>query len=386
MKILLAVETLHPGGAEMFALRLAAAMSLKHEVVLFRFYKEAADQAWVDKYPVAFTHAWPEIPFDKFWRRADRMLRLLKIDFSFRERQVKRSLDNLIASFRPDVIHSNQIKVDYVMAQVKTDQALVITLHGDYKTFDELKDRPRRILNFDRKLKFIESKKPAFVYLSDAQKSYLALKGIGSSRSVKIYNGYFALAPSSQKDDSVFTFGMIARGIPEKGWQIAIDAFLIVHQQFPNTQLLLIGDSPYLQKMKTLNEKETSIKFAGQSSEPLHWVSQMHVGLLPSYYSSESLPTSVIEYLLCGVPVLASDAGEIETMISTTEGPAGKTIHLEMNNSDAEKLSALMKRYLKNSDLYNEHSRLALQAFKKFEMQTCVEAYENLYQTELNRV
>jgi L-malate glycosyltransferase len=297
LKILLAVETLHPGGAEMFALRLAAALSQNHEVVLLRFYKEAADQAWIDKYPASFTHAWPEIRFDKFWRRMDRVLRLLNIDFSFRERKVKRSLNNLIANFRPDVIHSNQIKVDYIMAQVKTSQAFVITLHGDYKTFDELKDPTRRILNFNSKLNLIESKKPAFAYLSETQREYLTLKGIGSNRLVKIYNGYFADAPQAKKDNSVFTFGMIARGIPEKGWQIAIDAFITVHQQFPDTQLLLIGDSPYMQTLKTAYENEPAIRFVGQSSDPLHWISQMHVGLLPSYYSSESLPTSVIEYL-----------------------------------------------------------------------------------------
>ena len=387
MKILLAVETLHPGGAEMFVLRLAAALSRNHEVVLFRFYKEAADKAWIAKYPASFTHAWPEIPFDNFWRRADRMLRLLRIDFSFRDFRVKHFLKRLIATFKPDVIHSNQLKVDYIMAQVKNNQAFVITLHGDYKTFDELKDPTRNILNFNNKLGFIESKNPAFVYLSDAQRAYLTLKGIGNNRATtKIYNGYFAQAPQSKRDDSVFTFGMIARGIPEKGWQTAIDAFISVQQEFPKTRLLLVGDSPYLQKLKATYAALTAIRFAGQSSDPLHWISQMHVGLLPSYYSSESLPTSVMEYLLCGVPVIASDAGEIENMIVTTEGTAGKAIHLELNGSDAEHVSLWMKSYLADPDLYRKHSHLTIQAFKKFDMQTCVEAYETLYRTELKSV
>ena len=384
MKILLAVETLYPGGAEMFVLRLASALSARHEVVLFRVYPEAIDQALVARHLGAFQHAWPDIPFDKLLRKIDRVFRLASIDFSFRELWTRRSLRRLINTFKPDVIHSNQIKVDYLMARVVQHEAFVVTLHGDYKTFDELKDDSRRILNFESKLKFITSKNPAFVYISRTQRVYIESKNLGATSLTKIYNGYPDLTVHSNKSD-VFTFGMIARGIKEKGWQIAIDAFLKVHEQFPQTQLLLAGDSEYMQELQSRYSSYPNIRFAGQVADPLAWISQLHVGLLPSYYSSESLPTSVIEYLLAGSPVLASNAGEIEQMISTPEGSAGKTFRIHQNNSDAEALAVEMKKYLADNHQYQQHCERAHAAFKKFDMQTCVEAYENLYRTELSK-
>lgn len=379
MKILLAVETLHPGGAEMFALRLASALSQENEVVLLRLYPEAINTELVAQHPGKFTHAAPEIPLDIVWRKIDRLIRILSIDFSIREWWVKRSVKQLIAKFKPDVIHSNQVKVDYVMAQVVRHEAFVITLHGDYKTFDTLKDISRRILNFDKKLRAIVSAKPAFACIADSQREFFASKGLKDISLTKIYNGYpNRVLPSSRKA-GVFTFGMIARGIREKGWEIAIEAFLRVQRDFPNTRLLLAGDSKYMQELRTAYADQASIQFSGHTSDPVSWISQLDIGLLPSYYSSESLPTSVIEYLLCGIPVIASKAGEIEAMIASAEGSAGQTIKLFHDGSDAERLAVEMKKYLTDRGLYQEHSRLAKQAFQKFDMEHCVEAYEKLY-------
>lgn len=379
MKILLAVETLHPGGAEMFALRLVAALSQRHEVVLLRLYPEAINTELVAQHPGKFTHAAPEIPLDIVWRKIDRLIRILSIDFSIREWWVKRSVKQLIAKFKPDVIHSNQVKVDYVMAQVVRHEAFVITLHGDYKTFDTLKDISRRILNFDKKLRAIVSAKPAFVCIADSQREFFASKGVKDASVTKIYNGYPNRVPPSSRKAGIFTFGMIARGIREKGWEIAIEAFLRVQRDFPNTRLLLAGDSKYMQELQTAYADKASIQFSGHTSDPVSWISQLDIGLLPSYYSSESLPTSVIEYLLCGIPVIASKAGEIEAMIASAEGSAGQTIQLLHDGSDAERLAFEMKKYLADRGLYQEHSRLAKQAFQKFDMEHCVEAYEKLY-------
>jgi L-malate glycosyltransferase len=384
LKILLAVETLYPGGAEMFVLRLASALSARHEVVLFRIYPEAVNEVLVARHPGPFKHAWPKIPLDSLWRKVDRVIRLASLDFSFREWWVKRALRRLISTFKPDAIHSNQVKVDYVMAQVVQHEAFVITLHGDYKTFDELNDRPRRILNFNEKLKVIASKNPAFVYLADSQRKHLDSKNLFAvAKFNKIYNGYFNVPPTSHHKGAFFTFGMIARGIREKGWQIAIDAFLQVHKQYPHARLMLAGDSAFMQELQSRYSAQPDIHFVGHVAEPLAWISQLHVGLLPSYYSSESLPTSVIEYLLAGIPVIASNAGEIANMINTTGGSAGKTITIAQNNKDADLLAQEMRQYLTDSDLYKKHCAFAKEAFKKFDMQTCVEAYENLYRSEL---
>src|SRR6185437_13149544 len=79
--------------------------------------------------------------------------------------------------------------------------------------------------------------------------------------------------------------------------------------------LVLVGESTYLQTLKNNFAQHQTIHFIGESKNPLEWVNIFDVGLLPSTYASESLPTVVIEYLCCNKPVIASDAGEIVNMI-----------------------------------------------------------------------
>lgn len=368
----------------MFTLRLAAELGKKHDVILYRFYKDVADQEVIKKHSQNFRLAWPEITFDKLWQKIDRALRLLKIDFSFRKIFVKRSLRQIIQENRIEVIHSNQFKVDYVTAQVRAQEAFVITLHGDYLTFDALKDSPRGILNFNKKLHYIASRKPAFAFISDPLLEFFKVQNITTPPFTKIYNGYFgSFSETIKPDHNSFTFGLVARGIKEKGWQIAIDAFLKLEQQFPQAKLLLVGDSDYLQELKIQYAKNDRIHFAGYTANPLDWIAKMNVGLLPSYYSSESLPTTVIEYLYCGIPVIASDVGEVRNMITTPAGLAGQIMTINQNDSDAEQLSLLMKGYITDQELHKTHQQRAKTAFQEFDMQQCARSYEQLYQAEV---
>jgi L-malate glycosyltransferase len=380
LKILLAVETLYPGGAELFVLRLASRLGKKHEVIFYRLYKDAVNQEMLNAYPKNFTLEWPEVPFDFFIQKTDRLLRLLRIDFSIRAQFVKHSIRKILRERKIEVVHSNQFKVDHILAQTISDQAFVITLHGDYKTFDNLQTS-RGALNFSNKLKSIMGKHPAFAFISDEQQQYMLAKNPAATLSLtKIYNGYYGEAHPQQKANADFTFGMVARGIKEKGWQIAIDAFLKVQQSFPQTKLILVGDSDYIKELKSIYGNNSRIEFAGYSSTPLEFIEIFDVGLLPSYYSSESLPTTVIEYLYCGVPVIASNVGEISKMIATPSGLSGQIMDIQENNSDADRLSLLMESYLKNPELYQRHQQLTKAAFEKFNMDRCVEAYEKLYQ------
>ena len=46
-------------------------------------------------------------------------------------------------------------------------------------------------------------------------------------------------------------------------------------------------------------------------------IGQCDVFVHPSIYKAESLPTVIIEALFAGVPVIATDVGEVATMIGT---------------------------------------------------------------------
>jgi glycosyltransferase involved in cell wall biosynthesis len=169
---------------------------------------------------------------------------------------------------------------------------------------------------------------------------------------------------------------MIARGIPDKGWEIAILAFLLLNRK--NIQLILIGESQYLQYLREKYPCPTII-FQGFSSDPLKAVQQFDVGLFPSYYASESLPTTIIEYLLSGKPVITSDVGECATMITHNGDLGGIILPIEKGIPEVNDLVSAMKRFLDDHLYYIHCSTIARSASKKFEMKFCMNEYIKMY-------
>ena len=176
---------------------------------------------------------------------------------------------------------------------------------------------------------------------------------------------------------------MVSRGIAEKGWQVAIDAF----QQLNNnkTHLVLTGSSDYITSLKEKYKAEKRIHFTGHADNPINWINIFDVGLLPSTYPSESLPTVIIEYLYCGIPVIASDAGEIVNMTGQGVYPAGIIVPIKNGKVDVGQFSHAMSSYIDNKELYNRHKENAASCYQMFDMNKCVKAYTQVYEQAINQ-
>lgn len=232
-----------------------------------------------------------------------------------------------------------------------------------------------------RRISIIEKLIPTLdhiVVISDEQIATLEDRFHGSAGKLKkIYNGYplpESLPVRSERE--YFTVGMIARGIPEKGWKQAIEAFSQLPDQ--HLRLHLYGESAYLNQLKTeITDKR--IVFAGFTDHPLEVIANIDVGLLPTYYSSESLPTTVIEYLAMNKPVIATNVGEIAQMLQTRSGAAGILIEERDPEKMVKPLHEAMSRLATNEGCYRQASDCCAEAFEKFSMQQCVDAYLSLY-------
>jgi glycosyltransferase involved in cell wall biosynthesis len=229
----------------------------------------------------------------------------------------------------------------------------------------------------------------AVVYISEEQRLFFEEKFSGINlRLYKVYNGY---QPSgvhrmlSKQDVGIepgaFVFGMVARGIPEKGWAEVIESFNRL--QLPNSCLLLVGDSDYVRSLKEKHASNRQIIFAGYSSNPVEYIKLFDVGLFASTYASESLPTVLIEYLNCGVPVVSVAIAECKNMLQSDTGAAGLLVELEHGKVPVELFKNAMLAIALDTDLYNQLQQNTAAAFKKFNMQACVEAYEKVYSNAL---
>ncbi|MBS1773705.1 MAG: glycosyltransferase family 4 protein [Bacteroidetes bacterium] len=396
MNILLATEVIHPGGAETFVLRLSRALQQEgHKVHIFIFY----DKQFNDKLYQSVASSVPltiaKIPMPWLLSKMDSFLFKLNIDFSFSNFFIRRSLNNILQEEKTDIIHSHLLKTDNLCLAIANNHKIpvVTTIHGDYLQFynNTQKHAPIPLLNYYEKAADNLNKLSHIVCISDKQISFFndKFRPETSGKISKIYNGYNGVTTNDNNDgraklgisDNAFVFGMVSRGIPEKGWQVSIDAFEKLNA--PDTYLLLVGDSPYVQDLKQKYASNKNIYFVGHSDKPLEWIKHMNVGLLPTTYASESLPTIIIEYLCCGIPSIASDAGEIVNMLKYGDEGAGIIVPIKEGSVSIDGVTNAMKKLLDDKQFYQIQKNNAVQCYARFDMGKCIDAYCAVYKNAM---
>jgi D-inositol-3-phosphate glycosyltransferase len=116
---------------------------------------------------------------------------------------------------------------------------------------------------------------------------------------------------------------------------------------FNGLQLVIIGgdenSQTELEKLKKLSEElqiQNSVTFLGmvRQDQMPYYYSAADVCIVPSYY--ESFGLVALEALACGVPVVATDVGDLKNIIRQEE------TGIVVTNNDPEKLAAGITRFL----------------------------------------
>ncbi len=387
-KIIIGIETLLPGGAESFVIRLANALLPHFDVYVVVLRGNLVDVRIEGTLSKAVNLIRINFPFDSIISKFDSFILKFNIDISIRNYLAVKFTNRFLAKTKFALLHTNQFKVDFIFckANKKLRIAHLTTIHGDYLNFYESnKRRNVSIIGFERKAKTVLNQMNGIAYISDHQLNFflstLTLNHI-SSKTRKIYNGVDlalhvpALPASNNFVKKDFVFGMVARGVKEKGWEAAIKAFIQIYT--PGLQLVLVGESPYLNNLRVLYQ-HPEIYFVGYATQPLSWINLFDVGLLPSTFASESLPTSIIEYLAMGKPVIASDKGEIRNMLERDGGRAGVVLEVVGNSIDQTKLAKAMSTLVVDEVLYESMATKAKQNAEAFTLQQSVNSYLDFY-------
>ncbi len=398
MNIILASEVIHPGGAETFILRLAQALTKQgHDVRVFVFYNHLLNRELCKLLAPDVEIVAADIPAAGILGKIDGLFFRMGIDYSLRDIFIRSTLKKLIKKQKTNIIHSHLLKVDKLCLDVAATEHIPVvdTIHGDYLQFFEKTKKGIVIplLNYARKAQSNLSRLAAVVCISDKQVDFFNKEFSKETKGKvsKIYNGYegnITVQPAELKTQlgiaaNDFVFGMVSRGIAEKGWQVAIDAFLQLDNN--HTHLVLTGSGDYITSLKEKYQSEKRIHFTGHADNPINWINIFDAGLLPSTYPSESLPTVVIEYLYCGIPVIASDAGEIVNMTGQRNHPAGIIVPIKDGKVDVGQFSHAMNSYINNKELYSRHKENATTCYQMFDMNKCVAAYTQVYQEAINQ-
>jgi glycosyltransferase involved in cell wall biosynthesis len=136
-----------------------------------------------------------------------------------------------------------------------------------------------------------------------------------------IYNGFDLGAPplSSSTDPAAqIIVGIVANlNRPVKRVQDFVRAAAIVHERRPQTSFVIVGGGhlqPELEALAAELGVGHCTRFTGMVANPLDYVATFTVGVITS--ETEGLCNAIIEYMACGVPVVATNVGGNPELVS----------------------------------------------------------------------
>ena len=184
-----------------------------------------------------------------------------------------------------------------------------------------------------------------------------------------------------KKED--FVIGMVARGIPEKGWNELIEMFLAIKKTYTKRKihLILIGNGEELKSLFQSKKTEDMhlLQFSKNPMEYFSWIAHFDMGVLLSYFKGESVPNSIIEYLYHGLPVLSTPMGDISKMISSSGGMAGQLVPLKDGKADVSAAVQILETWLDDPAYFNKLKDNTKAAFEKFKMANVAREYLEVY-------
>ncbi|MEM8720198.1 MAG: glycosyltransferase family 4 protein [Cyanobacteria bacterium P01_G01_bin.39] len=180
-----------------------------------------------------------------------------------------------------------------------------------------------------------KARNQAWITISDYNRRYLAQEfNLAPEEFYCIYNGIEQRSPiiKSQTEQNKLRpkikqeLGLaetsqllltVARLHPQKGHDYLIPIIPEIIAKFPQVQFVWVGDGEYQAHLKNLLREykvETQVTFLGYREDIWHLLSAADLFLFPSY--QEGLPFAILEAMVSGLPIVASDTGGIPEMIT----------------------------------------------------------------------
>lgn len=157
--------------------------------------------------------------------------------------------------------------------------------------------------------------------------------------------------------------------VERKGVRYLIEAFREVPEE--SARLLVVGEGPEAPLMKRMAQGDERIVFLGYKENGVEYIRASDIFVLPSFY--EGLPNVIIEALLVGTPVIATNVSGVPEIIEDD------VTGLLVKPRDKKSLRHAMIRMIADPSL---RVRLAEEAIKKadyFGVERMLTQYEALY-------
>ena len=238
--------------------------------------------------------------------------------------------DRFIRDAGFSLIHSHGVIGEmffFRLCEEKLPIPYVSTLHGSYEASSSTELPESFIAKIVRNVDL-------FIYTADKNLGPLLRHDVHPDRVIKMINAMPVDPvpfPRSRAElgiaEDAIVFTLIARGIPEKGWSTAINAFKAVQRRNPHrpVHLCLVGEGDEPDRLCPLHADDPSISFLGFQLR-IHGLYRLtDVAIAPTRFAGESFPLCIIQALQVGVPIVSTNVGEIAAMLDV-DGVVGGVV------------------------------------------------------------
>lgn len=275
----------------------------------------------------------------------------------------------------------------YTMGAHAIERPWVVTLHGSYVGFESA---PTELVNW------ITGNVTSWIYTADRNLDFFNNRKVDWDNFVKLPNamprdcrdaGFKRSDLGISEKETVFV--LVARGIKRKGWRAAIEGFSILREKLGkhDVQLILVGDGEATDSARALAKGMDGVHFLGYQSTVNGVLRLSDCLILPTRFEGESYPLCLIQALQEGLPVIATDIGEIRSMMteSTTSTLCGILLK---NQRDSRAFFLELAMAMKEMCDPNTRSKYALSSNRKateFDLDRLALAYKDVYDSTMVR-
>jgi glycosyltransferase involved in cell wall biosynthesis len=399
MNILFVINKLELGGAETFLLRLVKSLKEEFGIMPFLYCVEPSkgnlnfEKYFLDETRIIkiSTYRNPTGIFNWVgWKINAIFYKVFKVSpyENYLVKRKKNYFKSILLKDRINLINSHLLGADsFVLENIfpLAEIPWVATSQGCYNDLADI-HFAKELMSAINGLTFVAEKNLDFFNLNDiniVENSRLIYNGIPKpTKDSTIARNELGFA----EDDIVLIH--VSRSIPSKGMEESILATMLAGKSLNTSKLklLIVGpENEYYSELKSKYRDLDFVKFYGEHLKPIELVQCADIGILPSFFHGESCPSTIIEYLAVGKPIVSTVLGEIPNMIKFNDETAGILVELdaETKTPKVESLSESIFLLVSNTDLYLRKSEIALKAFEKFEIAKSSNLYLEVYKNAI---
>lgn len=158
------------------------------------------------------------------------------------------------------------------------------------------------------------------------------------------------------------TIGILATLRDWKGHDDLIDAFALIKDEFPDWQILVIGNGPRwgdIERRRASHGLDDRIIMVGNQDNVPEWLNCLDLFVLPSF-GDEGVPQGLMQAMACGVPAISTPIGAIGEALQ--DGQTG----LMTPPRDVPKLAENLRRLMGNTQLRQQFAEASLAYSRNF--------------------